>query len=391
MEEEIIELPDLVTEEDTLVSLESVAVDIEDFLGQVRSCGGISLGMAQKASHLLPADTNYAYYSQTPTKTNLKATLESIDLKTALLIAGAVVAVAALAAKVFQYIKKSREKIQFTIKKLDGHVEAIDRCFKVCDKITSNMNAEAKAKVDLIVKELTDTYQTQISNHYNSFMIDILSNGKVSHALANGHKPAKELYDKVEKSVLLLEKLVYGNATEVDRNLLIDPTDLSLPDSLSVIYKSSSDRAGTATAEISESLKAMKDVKVKFTMDLEDFFDKNRKYTGSDSKVYGKGFPETTFLEKKVEKIEAQVAKKKDLDAELRQQINLVSHSLRSGLQQLMAFTSMCSMASSSSRQFWFMVEKYSATKLKRVAALALQDDDPQVKDALLQASKIKI
>lgn len=391
MEEENIDLPDLSSEEDTLVSLESIAIDIEDFLGQVQATGGVSRGMAEKAAHLLPAETNYAYYSQTPTKTNLKATLESIDLKTALLIAGAVLAVAALAAKIFQYIKKSRERIAFTIKKLDGHVEAIKRCFAVCDKITSNMNTEAKAKVDGVVNELTERYHAQISSYYNPFLADVLTNGKVSQTLANAHKHSKDLFDRVEKSVLVLEKLVIGQVKEVDKSLLIDPADTTLPDSLSSIHKSSSDRAGTAMAEIAEELTKMRDIKIKFSFDLEDFIAKNEKYTGSDSKVYGKGWPQTTFLEQKVEKIEAQVAKKKDLDAELRHQINLVSNSLRAGLQQLMAFTRMCSMASSGSRQFWLMAEKYSAAKLKRIAALALQDDDPQVKEALHYASKIKI
>lgn len=390
MNEEL-EIPDLGTEEEQLAALEAITLDIDGFLNGVREAGGVSRAMAEKASHLLPEETNYAYYSQTPTQTNLKVTLESIDLKTALVIAGAVAAVAVLALKIFQYIKKSREKIEFTIKKLDGHVESTERCLKVCDRIVANMNSEAKAKVDEITKQLNEQYQQQISGYFNPFLKEIITNGKVAHVIADAHKVASGLFEKVKSSVDLLEKLVDAKDVSVEQSQLVDPKDLSLPQALSHITKFSSETASSAMSEIMEGLTSMRNIKVEFRYDLEEVFQRNKGHTGSDSKVYGRGFHETATLEKRVEKIEQKVSKNKDLDADHRAAINKVSYSLRSGLQQLMTFTRMCSMASSGSRQFWMSMEKYAATKLKRVAALAVQDDDAEVKKALEHASKIKL
>lgn len=390
MNEEL-EIPDLGTEEEQLAALEAITLDIDGFLNGVQEAGGVSRAMAEKASHLLPEETNYAYYSQTPTQTNLKVTLESIDLKTALVIAGAVAAVAVLALKIFQYIKKSREKIEFTIKKLDGHVESAERCLKVCDRIVANMNGETKAKVDEITKQLNEQYQQQISGYFNPFLKEIITNGKVAHVIADGHKVASGLFEKVKSSVDLLEKLVDAKDVSVEQSQLVDPKDLSLPQALSHIAKFSSETASSAMSEIMEGLTSMRDIKVEFRYDLEEVFQRNKGHTGSDSKVYGRGFHETAALEKRVEKIEQKVSKNKDLDADHRAAINKVSYSLRSGLQQLMVFTRMCSMASSGSRQFWMSMEKYAATKLKRVAALAVQEDDAEVKKALEHASKIKL
>lgn len=390
MNEEL-EIPDLGTEEEQLAALEAITLDIDGFLNGVQEAGGVSRAMAEKASHLLPEETNYAYYSQTPTQTNLKVTLESIDLKTALVIAGAVAAVAVLALKIFQYIKKSREKIEFTIKKLDGHVESTERCLKVCDRIVANMNSEAKAKVDEITKQLNEQYQQQISSYFNPFLKEIITNGKVAHVIADAHKVASGLFEKVKSSVNLLEKLVDAKDVSVEQSQLVDPKDLSLPQALSHITKFSSETASSAMSEIMEGLISMRNIKVEFRYDLEEVFQRNKGHTGSDSKVYGRGFHETATLEKRVERIEQKVSKNKDLDADHRAAINKVSYSLRSGLQQLMTFTRMCSMASSGSRQFWMSMEKYAATKLKRVAALAVQDDDAEVKKALEHASKIKL
>lgn len=390
MNEEL-EIPDLGTEEEQLAALEAITLDIDGFLNGVQEAGGVSRAMAEKASHLLPEETNYAYYSQTPTQTNLKVTLESIDLKTALVIAGAVAAVAVLALKIFQYIKKSREKIEFTIKKLDGHVESTERCLKVCDRIVANMNSEAKAKVDEITKQLNEQYQQQISGYFNPFLKEIITNGKVAHVIADAHKVASGLFEKVKSSVDLLEKLVDAKDVSVEQSQLVDPKDLSLPQALSHITKFSSETASSAMSEIMEGLTSMRNIKVEFRHDLEEVFQRNKGHTGSDSKVYGRGFHETATLEKRVERIEQKVSKNKDLDADHRAAINKVSYSLRSGLQQLMTFTRMCSMASSGSRQFWMSMEKYAATKLKRVAALAVQDDDAEVKKALEHASKIKL
>jgi len=390
MNEEL-EIPDLGTEEEQLAALEAITLDIDGFLNGVQEAGGVSRAMAEKASHLLPEETNYAYYSQTPTQTNLKVTLESIDLKTALVIAGAVAAVAVLALKIFQYIKKSREKIEFTIKKLDGHVESAERCLKVCDRIVANMNGETKAKVDEITKQLNEQYQQQISGYFNPFLKEIITNGKVAHVIADGHKVASGLFEKVKSSVDLLEKLVDAKDVSVEQSQLVDPKDLTLPQALSHIAKFSSETASSAMSEIMEGLTSMRDIKVEFRYDLEEVFHRNKGHTGSDSKVYGRGFHETAALEKRVEKIEQKVSKNKDLDADHRAAINKVSYSLRSGLQQLMVFTRMCSMASSGSRQFWMSMEKYAATKLKRVAALAVQEDDAEVKKALEHASKIKL
>jgi len=391
MDEQEIELPDVSSDEETLAALEAITIDIDSFLSDVRETGGVSRGMVEKAAHLMPADTNYAYYSQTPTQTNLKVTLESIDLKTALLIAGAVAAVAVLAVKIFQYLKKSREKIEFTVKKLDGHVESTERCLKVCDRIVANMNSEAKAKVDEITKQLNEQYQQQISGYFNPFLKEVITNGKVAHVIADGHKVAKTLFEKVKNSVDLLEKLADAKDVSISDSDLVDPKDMSLPQALSHIGKFSAETASSAMSELMEGLTSMRDIKVQFREDLEAVFERHKGHTGSDSKVYGRGFHETSDLEKRVEKIEQKVSKRKDLEADHRAAINKVSYSLRSGLQQLMIFTRMCSMASSGSRQFWMSMEKYAATKLKRVAALAVQDDDEEVKKALTHASKIKL
>ena len=390
MNEEL-EIPDLGTEEEQLAALEAITLDIDGFLNGVQEAGGVSRAMAEKASHLLPEETNYAYYSQTPTQTNLKVTLEAIDVKSALLIAGAVAAVAVLAIKVFQYIKKSREKIGFIIKVISGYVDSIERCLKVADQLESKLGPEAKKEVADQTKELQEFYSKAIGQSYSPFAADILSNGVIAHALADAHGDAKSLFEKVEKSVKLMEEIVYGNTREVDASLLIDPSDMSLPDKLKKIHPTSADKAGSAMAEIAQKLAETNKILIPFKGDLEDFFHKHKKYTGSDSKVYGKGFPQTTQLEEKMEKLEAQMAKKKDIDPELRNQINKVSYSIRAGVQQLMGYTRMTSAAASVSRTFWLNVEKYSAAKLRRVAAVAVQSDNQEVKEVLHQASKIKL
>lgn len=390
MNEEL-EIPDLGTEEEQLAALEAITLDIDGFLNGVQEAGGVSRAMAEKASHLLPEETNYAYYSQTPTQTNLKVTLESIDVKSALMIAAAVAAVAVLAIKVFQYIKKSREKIGFSIKVISGYVDSIERCLKVADQLENKLGSEAKKEVADQVKELQEFYSKAIGQSFSPFASDILSNGVIAHALADAHGEAKSLFDKVEKSVKLMEELVYGNKTEVDSSLLIDPSDMSLPDKLRKIHPTSADKAGPAMAEIAQKLVETNKIHIPFKGDLEDFFHKHKKNTGSDSKVYGRGFPQTTQLEEKMEKLEAQMAKKKDIDPELRSQINKVSYSIRTGVQQLMGYTRMISVAASVSRGFWLNVEKYSAAKLRRVAAIAVQSDNQDVKEALHQAAKIKL
>lgn len=390
MNEEL-EIPDLGTEEEQLAALEAITLDIDGFLNGVQEAGGVSRAMAEKASHLLPEETNYAYYSQTPTQTNLKVTLEAIDLKTVLVVVAAVAAVAALAYKVFDMIKKSRQKLEFTFKVISGYVTSIERCFKVCDKIVGNMNDEAKRKVDQIESELHQTYVRQVEEFYSPVVVDALTNGKIAHQLSNANGALKDLFKRLEDSIEDLDKLTAGTIDKVDSKSLIDVNDMKIPDLLSGIYKSSLDKAGPAMAEIAQDLVKAHATKIKFPGSFEEFFEKNRKYSGSDSKLFGTYAGDTTKLEKRLKEIEARLNKKKEVDPELRKEVHLAMYSIRSGVQQVMGYERMISLMAASKRQFWLCAERYAAAKLKRVAALALQNDDPEVKDALVYASKIKL
>lgn len=384
------ELPDTIAEEEAVISLEAVAQDIDNFLGQVKEVGGVSRGMAEKAAHLLPAETNFAYYSSTPTKTQLKVTLEAIDIKTALLIAGAVLAVAVLAVKIVKYIKDSRRKLEKTFETISGYDKGIERCFKICDKISSGLSGEAKLKVAAIEKELRDQVAERINVKYSPIIKDALTNGKVTNTIASAGKIADELFSHLEFSVNVLDKLVNDGKVDVDHKSIIDPLDLALPDSLSSIYKSTVDRAGSAMSEIGQDLQKANETRIPFVGTFEDFYKANRKYMGSNSVLSGKGMWKVTQLQTTLEKLEKKTSGKKDLDVERRTEITKISNAVRSGVQQLLAYQRMVMMLASESKFFWYNVERYAATKLKRVSALALQSDDPEVKEALMTASKIK-
>lgn len=386
-----VELPDLSGDEETLAALEAITIDIDSFLADVREAGGVSRGMVEKASHLLPTDTNYGYYSQTPTQTNLKVTLESIDLKTVLVLVAAVAAVAALAYKVFEMIKKSRQKLEFTFKVISGYVESIDRGFKVSDKIVGNMNDEAKRKVKQIESELTQLYVRQVEEFNSPVSVDALGNGKFSSALGKALPAVKDLFKRLEDSIEDLDKLTAGNIDKVDTKSLIDIHDKKVPELLSVIYKSSEDKAGPAMGEIAQDLVKAHTTKIKFVDTFEEAFSKYRKFTGSDSALYGTYAGETGKLERRLKDIEARLNKKKDVDPDMRKEVHLAMYSIRSGVQQIMAFERMVSLLATNKRHFWYCCERYASAKLKKISALALHTDDPEVKEALHEASKIKL
>lgn len=388
--EEQFDLPDTTEEEEQVVSLEAIALDIESFLAQVSETGGVSRGMAEKAAHLLPVDTNYAYYSQTPTKTQLKVTLEAIDLKTALLIAGAVVAVAVLAIKIVQYLRDSRKKLEQSFAEMGKFETSISHCFKLCDRITKNLNKEALLQVKDIEKELSKMAHDKISEYYSPVIHDAVVGGKWSTALVDASKTADEIFGSLEQSINVLEQLTLGKVTTVDTKVIVDPTDMKLPKLLTSIYRSSADQAGTAMSEIGQDLSKAHGVKVGFKESFEDFFSKHSKNMGTRSKLSGKGTWKVEAMEKTLVKLEKKVANKRDLDPELRRELNQVSNSIRAGVQQLMSYQRMVIIMATGSRNFWYLFEKYAAAKLKFISALAVQSDDPEVKKVLLEASKIK-
>lgn len=392
MDENEIEVPDLGDTEDALVSLESVAVDIDAFLSNVRETGGVSRTMAEKAAHLLPADTNYAYYSATPTQTQLKVTLEAIDVKQALLIVAAVAAVAALAVKVFQYIKKSREKVDFAIKWVDSRIVAIERCFTVTERLIGKLDADGKQKAKEIHKELTDKYTGQMNEIHTVLVMDVISNGKVSHALHGADQLATKLYSRLKYCVGELDSLTNGHESDIKENLMIDVADMALPNSLSAIHTSNADKAGPAMSEIATAHAKLQETKVKFNTTFEEAFKKYGGNTGSNSKMFKtSALPHGGELQAKLEAIDKRVAKKKDFDPEQRRELNKVSYALRSGVQQLMAYSRMVTKMAYESRMYWSIVDAYATAYLKRISALALETDNEDVKEALSQAAKNRV
>ncbi|MFB6316915.1 hypothetical protein, partial [Escherichia coli] len=77
-----------------IASLESVALDIEMVITDMRTAQGVSQKMIRPAMHLLPTDVKLNSFTKNPTHTNYQIAMESMKMGAAALIGSAVAALA---------------------------------------------------------------------------------------------------------------------------------------------------------------------------------------------------------------------------------------------------------------------------------------------------------
>lgn len=190
--------PDTMDEEEIMLSLEAQADDIEMVIRDIHRFDGVSQKMVTPIRHLIPTNVKLSSYTQNPTHTNLKVTMEALDLKASFLIAAALAAFAALVIKIVSWLislfkrndagtaaaAKSAEQMTSTLK-TNGDLRKI---------MTPEIEREYKTRRDDKVNPIYD----EMAKMWNPILRDLLNAGPVARGLYGANATFVDIIKKVQ-------------------------------------------------------------------------------------------------------------------------------------------------------------------------------------------------
>ncbi|MNQ00156.1 hypothetical protein D3C85_127990 [compost metagenome] len=200
------EAPDTLDEEEQLASLESVALDIEMVINDMRSANGVSQKMIRPAMHYLPADVKLNSFTKNPTHTNYQIAMEAMSAGAIGLIGAAVAAVALLFAKIIGWIvslfKGNDRSTGSAIKAGEQLNETIKRNEQIEKLLTPAMKADfAERKAQRV-----DPIYTEMAAMWNPMLRDVMTGGAMTRTLGGAEKTFADIIKKMHLMISLIEK-----------------------------------------------------------------------------------------------------------------------------------------------------------------------------------------
>lgn len=200
------EAPDTLDEEETMASLESVALDIEMVLNDMRSADGVSQKIIRPAMHLLPATVKLNEFTKNPTHTNYTIAMESIKFGLTALIGAAVAAASLLFIKIIGWLislfKGNDAGTASAAKAADALATTSKKNENIEKLITPAMRADLAERKAARV----DPVFTEMAAMWNPILRDVMNSGAITRTLGGAEKTFADIIKKMYLMIGLIEK-----------------------------------------------------------------------------------------------------------------------------------------------------------------------------------------
>lgn len=200
------EAPDTLEEEDKIASLESIALDIDMVLNDMRTANGVSQKMIRPVMHLLPADVKLNSFTQNPTHTNYQIAMESMSAGTAALIGSAVVAVALVFVKIIAWLIslfRGNDKATVVAQKAADEMGATR---KVNASIRGILPSDLKAEYETRRDQKMATTFAEMAKLWNPVLRDVLEGGPISRTIGGAEKTFADIIKKMKLMMIVVER-----------------------------------------------------------------------------------------------------------------------------------------------------------------------------------------
>lgn len=198
--------PDTLDEEETMASLESVAMDIEMVISNMHTHEGVSQKLIRPVMHLLPADVKLNSFTQNPTHTNYQIAMESMKVGLTALIGSAIAAAALLFIKIIAWliaIFKGNDKATASASKA---AEVMADTAKKNDSIERLLTPEMKSDFSERKAARVDPIYTEMAAMWNPILRDVMNGGAITRTLGGAEKTFSDIIKKMHLMIGLIEK-----------------------------------------------------------------------------------------------------------------------------------------------------------------------------------------
>lgn len=198
--------PDVMDEDEIMLSMESKAMDIEMVIRNMQRTGGVSMSMVQPVQHLLPTHLKLNSFSKNPTLTNYAVSMEAFTLGQGAMIGGAVAAFAALVVKIVMWLislfKKNDNGSKEASKAADQMSESLKKNEEIGKILTSDIRRDYEQRKAEKLKPIYD----EMAQLYNGVLRDILAVGPITRCLAAADKTFLDMVKKMNLMAELIKK-----------------------------------------------------------------------------------------------------------------------------------------------------------------------------------------
>jgi hypothetical protein len=197
--------PDTLDEEETIASLESVALDIEMVINDMRTVNGVSQKMIRPAMHLLPADVKLNSFTKNPTHTNYQIAMESMKVGAVALISAAVAAAALLFAKIISWLISL---FKGGDKATDSAIKAgatLKETVKRNDQIAKLLTPEMQRDFDVRKSERVEPIYKEMAEMWNPILRDVMDGGAITRTIGGAEKTFADIIKKMKLMAKVIE------------------------------------------------------------------------------------------------------------------------------------------------------------------------------------------
>lgn len=198
--------PDTLDEEEKIASLESVALDIEMAITDMRTAQGVSQKMIRPAMHLLPTDVKLNSFTKNPTHTNYQIAMESMKMGAAALIGSAVAALALVLVKIIGWliaIFRGNDKATAAAQKAADEMGATR---KVNNNIRQILTPELKTVYEERKAAKVAATYAEMAKMWNPVLRDVLEGGPISRTLGGADITFSDIMKKMKLMMIVIER-----------------------------------------------------------------------------------------------------------------------------------------------------------------------------------------
>lgn len=198
--------PDVMDEDEIMLSMESKAMDIEMVIRNMQRAQGVSMSMVQPVQHLLPSHLKLNSFSQRPTMTNYTVSMEGLIKGATAVFGGAVVAIGALISKIIMWIIGLFKSNDSASQSASKAAEQLSESLKKSEQIDKILTPEIKRDYEERVAEKLKPIYDEMAQLYNGVLRDILEVGPITRCLAAADKTFIDVVKKMNLMIDLIKK-----------------------------------------------------------------------------------------------------------------------------------------------------------------------------------------
>lgn len=198
--------PDTLDEEETMASLESVALDIEMVINDMRAANGVSQKMIRPTMHLLPADVKLNSFTKNPTHTNYQIAMEAMQMGAMGLIGAAVAAVALLLTKIVSWLISLFKGSDRSTAQASKAGEQLQETAKRNEQVEKLLTPEMKRDFAERKAERVDPIYAEMAGMWNPIIRDVFNSGAITRTIGGAEKTFADIIKKMHLMINVIEK-----------------------------------------------------------------------------------------------------------------------------------------------------------------------------------------